>query len=387
MRTPNPARGPLGHLARGALRRRTGGIVASLTLGVALLPAGTAAGAPTADTSRASASTAAAAEPTVTCDGDGTSGRRVQLVYVRGDQQADRYDEMLPQFRLWATQIDEIFVAAGEQTGGVRHVRYVHDASCVPVVNHEVIPQASMSGAPQSVTDVLKTRGYNRTDRKYVVWYDAPGCGLAYGSGGDDRPAANNPYNAGPHYATVGTSCWTWHATAHELLHNLGAVRPSAPNATRFGHCWDDEDIMCYDDGGIPSPPGALVKKCPGAPENQIDCNHDDYFNVSPPANSYLATHWNVAYSLYLIDGAPARGEVNTASGSPLNVRSGPRTSATVVGSVADGASVPIYCQTIGDRVTGYYGTSNIWNRIRDGGYIADAYVYTGSDGMVAPPC
>ncbi|ROT31861.1 peptidoglycan-binding protein [Micromonospora sp. HM5-17] len=58
---------------------------------------------------------------------------------------------------------------------------------------------------------------------------------------------------------------------------------------------------MCYDDGGIPNPPGDLVKSCPTAPENQVDCNHDDYFSTRPTAGSWLASHWNVANSQFLI--------------------------------------------------------------------------------------
>ncbi|WP_242109189.1 M23 family metallopeptidase [Luteimonas aquatica] len=81
-----------------------------------------------------------------------------------------------------------------------------------------------------------------------------------------------------------------------------------------------------------------------------------------------------------------ATGTVNT-SGANLNVRSGPSTSYSVVGSLADGAKVTISCQTTGQSVTGTYGTSNLWNRIGSGRYIPDAYTYTGSDGRVAPDC
>ena len=42
--------------------------------------------------------------------------------------------------------------------------------------------------------------------------------------------------------------------------------------------------------------------------------------------------------------------------------------------------------QARGTAVTGTYGTSTLWDRIGNG-YIADAYVYTGADGQVAPTC
>lgn len=82
-------------------------------------------------------------------------------------------------------------------------------------------------------------------------------------------------------------------------------------------------------------------------------------------------------------------GTVRT-SGSPLNVRSGPGTGYSIVGSLANGAAVTIRCQKTGESVTGTYGTSNLWNNVGAAGsnrYIPDAYTYTGSDGRVAPDC
>lgn len=242
--------------------------------------------------------------PRVTCDGDGASGKRVQLVYVRGNAQADRYPELLPQFQQFAVEVDGLFVEASTRqgtAGGVRHVRYVHDASCVAAVANVVIPQASMANE-FTVQAALAERGYDRTDRKYLVWWDRDACGLAFPTADDDSPGPGNAWNSGPHYAMLGAQggCFGWPASGHELLHTLGAVNGSAPHATSGGHCWDDEDIMCYDDGGIP-PGRELTKVCAGAAENQIDCNLDDYFNTNPAPGSYLATHWNVANSEFLI--------------------------------------------------------------------------------------
>lgn len=266
---------------------------------------------------------AAIAAPAATvCDGDGVSGKRVQALYVRGNTQPDRYGQLVGQFQTFTSQIDDIFVeAAARLGGGVRHVRYVHDASCRATVANVVIAQSAM-GSVDSITNAIKAQGHNRADRKYIVWFDAGGCGLAFGNGGNDSPGADNPYNGGPHYATVGTGCWSWQATGHELLHNLGAVQRSAPHATQHGHCWDDEDIMCYNDGGIPNPPGGLVKVCPGAPENQIDCGGDDYFHTNPAPGSYLATHWNVANSQYLISSGATSpsGPITGAGGKCVDV-------------------------------------------------------------------
>jgi hypothetical protein len=78
-------------------------------------------------------------------------------------------------------------------------------------------------------------------------------------------------------------------------------------------------------------------------------------------------------------------GRVNTA-GAPLTVRAGASPSTSAVGSVADGATIRITCQRRGTSVTGTYGTSTLWDFIGTG-YVADAYVSTGSDGQVAPTC
>ncbi|MEU8633910.1 hypothetical protein AB0C38_17185 [Amycolatopsis sp. NPDC048633] len=96
-----------------------------------------------------------------------------------------------------------------------------------------------------------------------------------------------------------------------------------------------------------------------------------------------------IAAAIVLAGATPAlaaTGTVHTDSGIALTVRATPSTSGSPVGTVADGTAVTISCQTNGSTVDGKYGTSDIWDKVGDG-YISDAYVYTGSDGRVAPDC
>ncbi|MEJ3744394.1 hypothetical protein WEI85_14000 [Actinomycetes bacterium KLBMP 9797] len=270
--------------------------------------------------------TLAAAEGEVACDGDGVSGKRAQIVYVRETADADRLADFRATFQQFATQIDQAFIEAATATGGYRRVRWAHDRYCKPTVSSLVVPNGELN-AFEPLVSALKAAGYNRTDRKYVVFAETTAwCGLAGGGKGanDDRPGAENRYNVGPDMATMGSGCWRWATAAHELLHTLGAVVPTAPHASAYGHCYDDEDIMCYNDGGIPNPPGGIVKVCTDGPVDYIDCGNDDYFNVTPPAGSWLAAHWNVANSQFLlkserVDPAPAAGRF-TALATPVGV-------------------------------------------------------------------
>jgi hypothetical protein len=266
----------------------------------------------------AAAINATAVPSALTCDGDGTSGKRVQLVYLRGDGQSDRYNQMVSSFRQQASQVDAYINAAAQHTGGERHVRYVHDSACNPVVDNQVVPQSAMDGGFLTAVRVLEQqRGYNRADRKYMIWYEGTDvCGVSWGVPGDDRPGADNGYNGGPNYGLTGTSCWTFNAQLHELLHGLGGVQRSAPHSTTNGHCWDDEDVLCYNDGGVPNPPGDMVKVCTTGDVDQVDCNNDDYFSVQPPSGSYLATRWNTANNQFLIVGS-STGATPSPSTSP----------------------------------------------------------------------
>jgi uncharacterized protein YraI len=69
-----------------------------------------------------------------------------------------------------------------------------------------------------------------------------------------------------------------------------------------------------------------------------------------------------------------------------VNIRSGPGTGYSVVGSQPAG-SIQIDCQSFGDWVTGSLGKTMIWDHIPSKGYVSDGYVRTGSDSLVAPVC
>jgi surface antigen len=82
-----------------------------------------------------------------------------------------------------------------------------------------------------------------------------------------------------------------------------------------------------------------------------------------------------------------ANGKVSVNKGYTLTVRRAPRSGALKVRKLKNGASVVIVCQTAGQKTTGTYGTSNLWDKLQHGGYVSDTYIYTGSDGRVAPEC
>ncbi|MEV7320225.1 SH3 domain-containing protein [Streptomyces sp. NPDC093970] len=87
---------------------------------------------------------------------------------------------------------------------------------------------------------------------------------------------------------------------------------------------------------------------------------------------------------------ADAAAAVTTYPVAPdvrLNVHSGPGTNYGITRTLPVGTRVPIFCQTPGTTVSGYYGTSNIWDNIDNGEFVSDTYVHTGSDGYVTDRC
>lgn len=234
------------------------------------------------------------------CNGDGQSGKRFQVVYARAADVPDRSNTYRSSIQQWANEVDGLVSASARQTGGDRHVRYVHDATCQPLVLNLVLPTTG-DDTFSSLISALMDQGYSRADRDYLVFVDANiYCGIAT-MGGDDWPGPENLHNTGPYYARIDAGCWNGPTAAHELMHNLGGVQSTAPHATRNGHCFDESDRMCYKDSGAV----ILQYTCDSSNELDFDCNHDDYFSTNPGPGSYLATHWNTANSEFLMTAAP----------------------------------------------------------------------------------
>ncbi|MEA2131254.1 MAG: hypothetical protein QOJ85_4145 [Solirubrobacteraceae bacterium] len=242
----------------------------------------------------------------IVCSGDGVSGKRVEVLYVLPAGQTDRYDSIKDALGQYVIRADRQLDASAAETSGSRHWRFVTDpdpagvAPCVLRITKVAIGSADDDTFDATMTK-LRSLGYNRADRKYLLYVESNvycGIGSIYN---DSQPGQANVNNGSyAQYARADAGCWNY-AEAHELMHNLGGVQTNAPNATPGFHCTDENDEMCYDDDG--SGPVVMRNVCGGRDGTLFDCNHDDYFLAGTPlASNYLATHWNTATSAFLID-------------------------------------------------------------------------------------
>jgi hypothetical protein len=237
-------------------------------------------------------SSTGAASGSVVCDGDGTSGKRVQVILARASDVPDRLPTSA-EVNVWMGSVDAAFNDSAAQTGGQRHVRFVTNSDCTVHVLRLVLPSSADDSFSNTI-DALQALNYSSPDRKYMIEMDSGVyCGIATISG-DDRPWSNNASNTGTDYSRVDRPCWNG-AESHELGHNLGAVQLSAPDSDGSWHCSTEADRLCYG--------GQQTYLCPPENERLLDCNHDSYFSTKP--SGWLAEHWNVADSAFLIGANP----------------------------------------------------------------------------------
>ena len=220
-------------------------------------------------------------------------------VYVSGRE--NRRSTYATSFRSWAADVDALFRESAAETGGSRRLRWVTNVDCLLAVPAVAVSTLAESNFATMISE-LSALGYNRNDRKYMVWFDSDPrnstmCGIATVYA-DDQPTGNiNDAVTG--YARADYACWNY-SEPHELMHTLGAVQRTAPHATNGSHCTDEYDQMCYQD----APTSVMSVVCPADHDRLFDCGHDDYFSTSPTPGSYLATHWNTANSSWLVTDA-----------------------------------------------------------------------------------
>lgn len=288
----------------------------------------------------ASGTTYTAAANAIACVGDGTTGTRVQAIYARASDVLDRYSSVVGLIAQYAADADYELNTSAALSGTGRRIRYVTD-SCALDVEHVTL-SSSGDNSFTATRNELRAMGYNRNDRKYLVWVDAAVgiCGIAE-MYPDDRDTSSNWSNGGNMFARVDAPCWGY-AEAHELLHNLGAVQDSAPHSTNAGHCYDENDTMCYNDGGgFP-----MVSVCPTLASWHVDCNLDDYFNAAPAPGSYLDTHWNSADSVFLEGAAPLPPAPTIAVSAPSSFYAGTTVNVSATVAVPEGRTFTIAWST-----------------------------------------
>src|SRR5581483_5395434 len=238
--------------------------------------------------------------------------QRVEVVYARPSSAPDRSATMAPQIRDMVRRANGVVHAEAAALGSTINLRVACDAGVIRVAS-VIVPDVSSVGASAALSQVstaLAAAGYGSSYAKYWVWLDETRSDNVAGVSTlarDDRLAADNANNRTTGYALVfGTTSYV--IMLHELSHAMGAVQSSAPHATMGGHCFDGQDVMCYDEQLMSGqlgqrrldPPllGNAVFDPVACVAEAYDCGHDDYFNPAPSPGSYLASHWNLASPL-----------------------------------------------------------------------------------------
>lgn len=251
----------------------------------------------------------------VGCAGDGQTGNRLQAVYVRASDRADRYASVVPTIRQAMDVANGVFTRS---SGGRRALRVVTTGGCATLVDRVTVRPGQLASFADTVAAV-RAAGRSRIDRKYVLFVDGAGyCGVGE-MFAHEGASPYNPNNDGNMFAAASSRCWAGTVVAHEIVHLLGGVQPGAPHSTRAGHCRDRHDVVCYPDGS-----GAtMTTRCGTGHATLLDCGRDDYFSVAPPAGSYLARHWNTASNSFLVGGGAPKPAPPSAPTSVTSSRRG----------------------------------------------------------------
>ena len=197
------------------------------------------------------------------------------------------------------------------------------------------------------------------------------------------------------HYDRTNTSC-------------VAAVRTYVSEWTRALHRGGYlAGVYVHQDSGMRDLAGSYLSTSLARPDAVWMARWDDVATVTgwPTAGNSLWAEWQRAKQYrgdhpetwggvsLTIDSDIIKGPVATVaksfrvtSGTPLNVRSAPSTTAAITGQLPAGSTVSVICQARGQLV----GTTSVWDRTSTGGYVSDRYVSTPSSttfSAVLPRC
>jgi hypothetical protein len=258
----------------------------------------------------------ARAIPAPPCPGDGRSGPRIRVVLgVPRNTASPDGSAARSRIRHALGLADANLDAASTEVG--QHYRFFCATDGPVTITTVSLPAIGKdrSYAFDDVVAGLTTHGFTKSSAIYAVFVANIDCCYTYGGQGslmgDDTPSPSTNRNNGSfaRYSMIRLSDTFDTPTLalvfqHETGHNMGAVQNSAPHSSGAYHCYETNDIMCYEDGGpYFTGGGALVSVCPDPSAVGMyvfDCGGDDYYNTAPAPNTYLADHWNVADSRWL---------------------------------------------------------------------------------------
>lgn len=223
-----------------------------------------------------------------------------QVIYAHPPDRPSRYASMAPHIRdLVRDNTGRLVEEAGE-FGQSRKYRVLCNASNQITVSDVATTVTSATDFNALVLD-LENKGFNAAGVKYWVWFEGTTGPGVLGTGhvyDDSSPSSANPNNGngqamfavlwGDEAGVPQYEATTW---MHENGHNMGAVVSDAPNTSGNRHCIDDQDIMCYVDGGVQAACCFQNNAC--VDREHFDCNHNDYFHPAP-TSGFLTNHWNI---------------------------------------------------------------------------------------------
>ncbi|MGK5741256.1 peptidase M23 [Micromonospora sp. URMC 103] len=250
-------------------------------------------------------------------------------------------------------------------------------------------------------------------------------------AGGDYRTGMRLPYGVGQSwYLTGGPHGWggsesPWSAvdlsggdqrvlaarggTAYTMCQGWIRVIHDRGYATDYYHLWNNVNVngAAVGEGAYLGDTGTDVT-CGGAASGRHVHFALRQNNAYVPVHGHNLGKWvlmpgGATYQGYALHGSAqvnvggalynhgalglTQGVVDANGGGSVNKRSGPGTGYAVAGSVADGATVSIACSANGTTHSGRWGTTALWNRLTDGTWVSDAFLWTGVGGAVNGYC